>query len=404
MASGKLDTPAFKRLLTADLLRLNQLFTSEGYTLRLVGGVVRDLLLGQDAKDIDLATECNPDEMLRLLEREGIRHIPTGLQHGTITAHMNGIDYEITTLRIDRLTDGRHAVVEYTQDWRLDAERRDLTINAMSLELNGTLHDYYDGQHHLAERKIRFVGNAQTRIKEDYLRILRYFRFFGRISKSPDTHDEDTLADIRETAIGLADISVERIWTEIKRILIGNYAPELLKLMYELGVAKYISLPDDGNLHELSIVWNRMYNQYYLEPVSLLVTLVHSTKEAEELARKWKLSNAERLLGMFVTTYRDTCYKGTPLKYFQDLLVDGNLIEHVTEVLKYCGRIHEADEIRNWNVPQLPLTGKDLKIAGVKAGPDMGKILKLSKEEWKESFYSMSKEELLEVALRLYKK
>ena len=240
-----------------DLLRLNQLFTSEGYTLRLVGGVVRDLLLGQDAKDIDLATECNPDEMLRLLEREGIRHIPTGLQHGTITAHMNGIDYEITTLRIDRLTDGRHAVVEYTQDWRLDAERRDLTINAMSLELDGTLHDYYDGQHHLAERKIRFVGNAQTRIKEDYLRILRYFRysyiciyllisiylfirFFGRISKSPDTHDEDTLADIRETAIGLADISVERIWTEIKRILIGNYAPELLKLMYELGVAEYI--------------------------------------------------------------------------------------------------------------------------------------------------------------------
>ena len=142
-----------------------------------MGGVVRDLLLDQDAKDIDLATECNPDETLRLLEREGIRHIPTGLQHGTITAHMNGIDYEITTLRIDRLTDGRHAVVEYTQDWRLDAERRDLTINAMSLELDGTLHDYYDGQHHLAERKIRFVGNAQTRIKEDYLRILRYFRY-----------------------------------------------------------------------------------------------------------------------------------------------------------------------------------------------------------------------------------
>ena len=160
----------------SDLLKLGQLFTSEGYSLRLVGGVVRDLLLGCKPKDVDLATECTPDEMIRLFEQEGIRHIPTGLQHGTITAHINNVDYEITTLRVDHLTDGRHAIVEFTSDWKIDAERRDLTINAMSLNFDGVLYDYFDGQRHLAEHKICFVGDSRSRIKEDYLRILRYFR------------------------------------------------------------------------------------------------------------------------------------------------------------------------------------------------------------------------------------
>ncbi len=158
-----------------DLLRLEKLFTSEGHSLRIVGGAVRDLLLGHSPKDIDMTTECLPDDMLRLLEKEGIRNIPTGLQHGTITAHMDK-DYEITTLRIDKVTDGRHAVVEYTNDWKLDSERRDLTINSMSVCLDGTLYDYFEGQRHLAERRVLFVGDSRKRIKEDYLRILRYFR------------------------------------------------------------------------------------------------------------------------------------------------------------------------------------------------------------------------------------
>ena len=164
-----------KHFSISDLLRLEELFRSEGHSLRLVGGAVRDLLLGQHAKDIDLATECVPEKMLEILEREQIRNIPTGLKHGTITAHMDR-DYEITTLRIDRVTDGRHAIVEYTNDWKIDSERRDLTINSMSLGIDGTLYDYFEGQRHLAERKVRFVGDARTRIREDYLRILRYFR------------------------------------------------------------------------------------------------------------------------------------------------------------------------------------------------------------------------------------
>ena len=170
MASGKLDTPHFRALLTPELQKLESLFRSNGYGFRLVGGVVRDLLLEQPAKDIDIATECTPDDMITIFMQNGIRYIPTGLQHGTVTVHLNSTDYEITTLRVDKETDGRHATVDFTKDWRLDALRRDLTINAMSLELDGTLYDYFGGQQHLAERKVAFVGDARTRIQEDYLR------------------------------------------------------------------------------------------------------------------------------------------------------------------------------------------------------------------------------------------
>ena len=148
---------------------------------------------------------------------------------------------QITTLRVDKKTDGRHAVVEFVNDWKLDALRRDLTINSMSLSLDGTLYDYFDGERHLAEKRVLFVGDAHSRITEDYLRILRYFRFYGRIVPEEGRHDAPTLEAIREHAHGLQGVSVERIWTEMGKILVGNHAPHLVRLMYELGVAKHIS-------------------------------------------------------------------------------------------------------------------------------------------------------------------
>ena len=148
---------------------------------------------------------------------------------------------QITTLRVDRLTDGRHAVVEFVNDWKLDASRRDLTINAMSLSLDGTLYDYFQGERHLAERRVLFVGDPRSRITEDYLRILRYFRFYGRITPEEERHDEETLGAIRELAGGLEVVSKERVWAELAKTLTGNHAPHLVGLMYELGVAKQIS-------------------------------------------------------------------------------------------------------------------------------------------------------------------
>ena len=242
MASGRLESESFKKLLTPSLLKLEKLFADNGYNLRLVGGVVRDLLLGKAPKDVDLATECTPDDMIRLFDSQGIRYIPTGLEHGTVTVHVEntGTDYEITTLRVDRETDGRHALVNFTTDWRLDAERRDLTINAMSLDFNGTLYDYFEGQRHLAEKRVLFVGDATSRIKEDYLRILRYFRFYGRIVPSAGQHDAETLEAICSLAHGLENISVERIWMEVRRIVTGGHAPHLIRTMYSTRVAKYI--------------------------------------------------------------------------------------------------------------------------------------------------------------------
>ena len=175
---------------------------------RIVGGAVRDALIGRAVADIDLATPDTPDAVAAALARSGIRCVPTGLDHGTQTAVVNGRGYEITTLRRDVETDGRHAVVAFTDDWREDAARRDFTINAMSMTRDGAVFDYFGGQADLRAGIVRFVGDAATRIAEDYLRILRFFRFFARYGGTPDPA---AVAAIRDALPGLAGLSVERV-------------------------------------------------------------------------------------------------------------------------------------------------------------------------------------------------
>ena len=231
----------FQDLLTKELMTVANAFIEKGHHIRIIGGAVRDLLLSRHIpKDIDLAVTATPDEMIEIFKENKIRYIETGLQHGTLTAHINGHNYEITTLRIDTEHDGRRAVVEFTNDWKLDAERRDLTINAMSLDFDGNLHDYFGGVDDLKSKKVRFVGDPEKRIKEDFLRILRYFRFYGRISENTDDHESTTLEVIRKCAPGLKNIAVERVWVELAKIITAKFAPSLLKLMYELGVAENI--------------------------------------------------------------------------------------------------------------------------------------------------------------------
>ena len=239
-AVDKLDSPEFQSVITPELLSVTAPFVQEGYDIRIVGGAVRDILFGIKPKDVDLSTNAKPSEMIELFKQNNIHYIETGLQHGTLTVHVNKRDFEVTTLRIDAETDGRHAKVEFTHDWKLDAERRDLTFNAMSLGLDGSLYDYFGGREDLSKRRVRFVGDPRLRIQEDYLRILRYFRFYGRISLEEDNHDQETLNIIQECAEGLKKIAVERIWMEFSQILTGNYAPRLVSRMYELNVAHSI--------------------------------------------------------------------------------------------------------------------------------------------------------------------
>lgn len=237
---NKVQSPLLKQVLTPELLSITKAFQESGYDIRLVGGVVRDLLLETPSKDIDLSTNATPDEMKDVFGKNGIRFIETGLEHGTLTAHINHLDFEVTTLRYDTDQDGRRAKVVFTNDWRLDAERRDLTINAMSMDTDCILYDYFGGIEDLKNRCVRFVGDSRLRIKEDYLRILRYFRFYGRIAKDADGHDQQTLEVIREMASGLDKISVERVWMEMSKILVGHFAPSILKHIYDLGVAAHI--------------------------------------------------------------------------------------------------------------------------------------------------------------------
>ena len=238
--AGRIESEEFQSVLTPELLKLSNAISERGYDVRIVGGAVRDLLLGKAPKDVDLSTNATPEQMMEVFNADGIRFIETGLQHGTLTVHINKRDFEVTTLRTDTETDGRHAKVTFTHDWRVDAERRDLTINAMSLGLDGDLYDYFGGREDLTNRIVRFVGNPRLRIEEDYLRILRYFRFYGKIAEQPDKHDQATLDIIRDTAEGLRRIAVERVWVEVAKILTGNYAASLLQLMDELTVSKCI--------------------------------------------------------------------------------------------------------------------------------------------------------------------
>lgn len=238
----KLDSELFKSIFTSELNYLHEIFTKYNYEIRIAGGAVRDMLMEKKPADLDFATTATPSQMKSMFEAENIRMINlNGEKHGTITPRINNKEnFECTTLRIDVLTDGRHAEVEFTKDWLLDANRRDLTINAMFLGFDGSVYDYFYGFEDLQARHVRFVGNADTRIKEDFLRILRYFRFYGRIAISPDKHDPATLKIIADNAEGLRRISGERIWTELGKILKGNFAGELVTTLIECGLAEHI--------------------------------------------------------------------------------------------------------------------------------------------------------------------
>ena len=203
--SQKLNNTVFNELMTDDLKYLFDLFEKYAFELRIAGGAVRDLLMGIKPHDVDFATTATPDQMKDIFNKENIRMLHTnGEKHGTITIRLNEKEnYEITTLRIDVTTDGRHAEVKFTNDWKLDSNRRDLTINSIFLCFDGTIVDFFEGYEDLKNHRVKFVGEPAVRIQEDYLRILRYFRFYGRIAISASTHDAASLEAIKKNSAGL---------------------------------------------------------------------------------------------------------------------------------------------------------------------------------------------------------
>ncbi|XP_043188117.1 CCA tRNA nucleotidyltransferase 1, mitochondrial-like isoform X1 [Amphibalanus amphitrite] len=390
-------------LRTPEVTQLAEMFGRHGYELRLAGGAVRDMLSGIVPADLDFATPATPDQMKALFAAEQVRLINTkGEKHGTITARVNdAVNMEVTTLRIDVATDGRHAEVQFTTDWQQDAGRRDLTVNAMFLDLNGTVYDYFNGYEDLQHRRIRFVGDPSTRIQEDYLRILRYFRFFGRLSGSADGHEAAALSAVRENAAGLARISGERIWSELKRILAGRYHRELMLTMLDLGVGPHIGLPPDPDTAEFGRICERMEVVQEPQPITLLAGLLRTLEEMMALHQRLKLSAFERDLGLFIVTHREDTPPPhpQPLRPYQQLLADYRASKRVgklfiVELLRYRGQHQLAAEFDAWEMPRFPVNGATLKEAGVPVGRHMSRVLDRLRQIWIDTDFQPTEQQL----------
>jgi len=401
---SKIESPYFKDVLTPELNQLSDLFDKYGYEIRIAGGAVRDLLMDKSPSDVDFATTATPDQMKDMFTKENIRMINAlGEKHGTITARINDtVNFEVTTLRIDKVTDGRRAEVEFTKDWNIDANRRDLTINSMFLGLDGTLYDYFNGKEDIKNKVVRFVGNPVTRIQEDYLRILRYFRFYGRISTESDNHCEETIEAIRNNVEGLKIVSGERIWMEWKKILVGNYAGELTLKMIEVGLGPYIGLPSQPNIQEFNQIWTQSKEKKIEpQPTTLLAGLLTNEEEVLALHNRLRLSGSERDNALFVIAHReDKPHSEDGLRPYQYLYVDGktkDTFNFIQEVLKYRGELELLHRFKEWEPPRFPLTGHHLKEANVPAGKANSIVLHKIKEEWKLSNFTLSLEAMIEM-------
>lgn len=363
---------------------IGHLLSAGGFQSRLVGGAVRDMVVGMQPKDMDLATDALPEVVMELAERKGYRVIPTGLQHGTVTLMYEDVGYEVTTLRKDVETDGRHATVEYVTDFAEDAARRDFTFNAMSASLDGQVHDYFGGLKDLNEGRVRFVGNARERIEEDYLRILRFFRFRARFGGEETEHD---LQAIKDTAHGLSGISVERVWSEISKVLQHSNGTKQLRPMASLGVAQVIGLPIDEE--HIGIASDA--REFGARPSVMLGILSGHESYAEELGTRWKLSNAE--LKDAVAAAQVLAAAECDPHYWLTQAVNGLDPAVACPILSALGA-HAAAKALAGDIPVFPLKGRDL-VGVVDKGPGMGAALNEAKVKWIDSGFTLSKEELI---------
>lgn len=343
---------------------------------RLVGGSVRDTLAGRPVADIDLATPRRPEQVIEALQAAGLRAVATGIEHGTVTAVSGGRGFEITTLRRDVATDGRRAVVAYTEDWREDAARRDFTINAMSMTADGAVYDYFGGIADLQVGRIRFVGDPATRIAEDYLRVLRFFRFHARYARMDPEPAE--LAALAAAVPHLSRLSAERVWSELKRILEALDPRPALALMARLGVLAAV-VPEGTDLPRL----DRMIAAGApADAVLRLAALLDG--DAEALAARLRLSAEERdrLIALHAAPVPDPSIDDADLRR---MLADtgGEILIDRTWLI---GAGPEWDALRARLAamprPVFPLEGRDALALGFSPGPEVGRALKAVRAWW----------------------
>ena len=373
----------------------------EENVVRFVGGCVRKAISGESIDDIDLATSLKPNEVKTVLEKNDIKVIETGISHGTITAIINNKKFEITTLRKDISTDGRHANVEFTSDWNEDALRRDFTINAIYADIDGRIFDSLNGVSDLLKGKIEFIGSAEERIQEDYLRILRYFRFCTQYGNS--NYDRNIIKSIKKHINGLNKISNERIFDELKKIL-------LLKNLSSLFISKtsnviILNIFPQLKYHERLKSFNKLNNtikNYYDVNLILALILLDESNGYEYFCHKYKTSNKlkhrfENIVKNFENFKKKNFFTEENIKrliYFSnkndviDLLLFSicvnskikNLpIEKLIDYIKFC------------KIPKFPISGNSLKEYGYEGGKALGAKLKLLEEKWIENNFVIDK-------------
>jgi poly(A) polymerase len=381
---------------------------ADGRGARFVGGCVRDGLLGRSVgKEIDLATPERPEQVIRLLERAGLPAIPTGLAHGTVSTIANRRHFEITTLRRDVACNGRRAEVEFTDDFAIDAARRDFTINAMSCDRVGRLYDYFGGRADLAAGRVRFVGDAAARIAEDYLRILRFFRFFAHYGQPPA--DAAALAACAIAAPELRRLSGERIQAEMIKLLGAADPLPALRLMAETGVLAHV-IPGRVALARLTRLLEIGPNSDVMVRLAALLRPPPADLEtAEEVAARWRLANrdADRLRGIT----RDPLPElgALPAARVRDLYRLG--AERYADLVRIAAAEGDGDmpaaladalaAADSWQPRRLPVGGDDILALGVPGGPQIGVILAALEAWWMARDFAPDRAACLAEARRL---
>ena len=366
--------------------------TAGGGDARIVGGAVRNTLLGYPVTDIDIATTVRPEDVITRAEHAGLQAIPTGLAHGTVTVIADHKPFEVTTLRRDVETHGRHATVAFTEDWSTDAHRRDFTINALYCDAGGRLFDATGGLADLSANRVRFIGRPEDRITEDYLRILRFYRFTahygaGRI----DREGHEACAAMQD---GLDGISAERIRSELLKLLAAPYAAITVSEMDETGLlTRTLGAPADViTFARLAAIESA--NGIAPDPIRRLYALaVVKPADAAHLRDRLRLSKSEyerladltlpdRAVEPATNEDRARCFiyrhgggtfrDGVLISWARDLAADPSSGPH-RQLLTLPDR---------WTAPKLPMSGKDVMALGVPAGPEVGHILELFEHWW----------------------
>lgn len=383
-----------------------------GVETRAVGGAVRDTLLGWPVTEIDLATTALPERVMTLVRKAGLKAVPTGIEHGTVTVIAEGVPFEVTTLRRDVETFGRHATIAFTEDWEEDARRRDFTLNALYAGADGAVFDPLSGYADLMAGRVRFIGDAEARIKEDYLRILRFFRFNAYYGKGP--LDPDGLKASVKLRAGMKRLSAERVAAELRKLLVAPQATRAIEALFDCGLLPGLlgSVPRLERLNRLIAVEDALGTAPDAM-VRLAALGVFVAEDAERFAARLRLSNAEQAVLMLGAA--DHAATGLPDEDAakRALYRLGPSAFAAYTLIAWADSGEAPDDPRwretfglpaRWQAPSFPLRGSDIIPLGDLEGPEIGAMLRRLEADWVAGGFALSREELLARAAALSRK